>query len=124
MGRIQRDTGSEVRGNRSVPCGIEGASAEYLLVWAVPFTKQVDQVERTQRQVKIITKGLENVTYKDRSEALGIIKKESSQCLSSGGDCCQDEHAHLAVVDGTLASVAAVKADLDETSGNTFECQG
>lgn len=27
MGRIQRDTGSEVRSNRSVLCGIEGASA-------------------------------------------------------------------------------------------------
>lgn len=85
---------------------------------------ETDWVERTQRQLKIATKGLGNVTYKDRSETLGTAKKESSKCLSSGGDCYQGKHTHLAVADGTLASVAAVKADQDETSGNAFECQG
>lgn len=97
---------------------------EHLLVWAVPFTEQMDQVERTQRQVKIVTKGFRNMTYKDRTETVGTAKKGSSKHLSSGGDCYQDEHTHLAVADGTLASVAAVKAGRDETSGNTLECQG
>ncbi|XP_030306142.1 follistatin-related protein 1 [Calypte anna] len=41
-----------------------------------------------------------------------------------GGDCFQDEHAEFAVVDGALASHMAVKADLDETSENAYECQG
>lgn len=74
MGRTETDTGSGVWGNHSVLCGIMGASAKYLLVWAVPFRKQMDQVERTQRRVKIVTRGLENVTYRDRSEALGTVK--------------------------------------------------
>lgn len=132
---IQRQTiveREEYRGTRAVKyraitlsCVASGEpQLSYRLVWAGPFTKRVDQVERTQRQVKIVTKGLENVAYKDGSEALGTVKKESSKCLSSGGDCYQDEHTHLTVAGGTLASVAAVKADLDETSGNAFECQG
>ncbi|KAJ7400382.1 Follistatin-related protein 1 [Pitangus sulphuratus] len=40
-----------------------------------------NQVERTHRQVKIIAKGLENVPCKDRSKAIGTVKKERSKCL-------------------------------------------
>lgn len=50
----------EYRGTQAVKYGAIALSCvasrepqlEYLLVWEVPFTKRVDQVERTQMQVK------------------------------------------------------------------------
>jgi len=119
MGRTQGETGGE-----SAPRGIGEPQLKNLLVWAVPFTKRMDQVEGTHRQVKMVTNGLENVTSWGRSEILGTVKKESSKCLSSGGDCYQDGPTHRAVAGGPLASVAAVNADVPETWGNAFERQG
>lgn len=44
---------------------------ENLLIWAVPFPKREDEVGRTQRQPKPVTRGLVNLAYREPAAALG-----------------------------------------------------
>lgn len=62
-----RDTGHKAWCSHSVHEALE--RSQNLLIWAVHFTKQTDQVENS--EVIIMSKSIVNLSYKDGSEALG-----------------------------------------------------
>lgn len=88
MGRQTIVEWGEYRGTQAVKygaialslCGIKGPSAEVPSRLGSAFHKTGGSGGKNPDASKI-TKGLKNVTYRDRSEALGTVKKEGSNCL-------------------------------------------
>lgn len=52
--------------------------------WALPFKKDVDQLERVQKKAARMSRGLANMTYEERSKELGLFSlKERSLGLEA-----------------------------------------